>query len=362
MKSAPFSRRRAVAGFASWLAASPLSRGQELIGEPPGRIAPARELVNTFEFESMAARKLDPPDFDLIAGSDRAAFDRITLRPRMMVNSLNLDLTAELFGEKLFAPILVGPASGQKRFHPEGELAMARGASAAKTVMLVSSRSSYPLEQIAAQSKVSLWYQAYPEPEADAVRTRVQRAVDSGCKAVCITVGTPYQPAGAAGAPKPSRLPPMSNPAADWKVIDRLRQGIRVPVLLKGIMTPEEARTAVERGVQGIVVSNHGGHFTTGLAAPIEVLPSIVDAVGGKAPVFIDGSFRRGTDVIKGLALGARAVLVCRPSLWGLAAYGTEGVRTVLELLQTELARDMAMCGKVTLQTLDRSLVTIHQR
>jgi len=362
MNDPRFSRRRAVAGFASWLAASPLLRGQQVSGEPPGRIAPPQELVNTFEFEAMAERKLAPPVFAAIAGGDRAAFDRITLRPRMMVNSLNLDLTAGLFGERLFAPILAGPASEQKQFHPDGELAMARGASAAKTLVVVSSRSSYPVEKIAAQSKGPWWYQDYPEGDAEAVRTRVQHAVDTGAKAVCITVGTPYQPAGAGGVPKPAHLVPMGNPGADWKLIDRLRQGIRVPVLLKGIMTPEEARTAVERGIQGIVVSNHGGRFSTGLATPIEALPSIVDAVGGRVPVLIDGSFRRGTDVIKGLALGARAVLVCRPSLWGLAAYGAEGVQAVLEMLQTELARDMAMCGKVTLQSLDRSLVTIHQR
>ena len=362
MNDPRFSRRRAVAGFASWLAASPLLRGQQLSGEPPGRIAPAQELVNTFEFETMAGRKLAPPVFAAIAGGDRAAFDRITLRPRMMVNSLNLDLTASLFGERLFAPILAGPASEQKRFHPEGEVAMARGAAAAKTLLVVSGRSSNPLEQIAAQAKGPFWYQAFPEADAEAVRTRIQRAADAGAKAVCITVGTPYRPAGAGGIPRPSHLTPMGDPGADWKLIDHLRQGVRVPVLLKGIMTAEEARTAVERGIQGIVVSNHGGRFTTGLAAPIEVLPSIVEAVGGKAPVLIDGSFRRGTDIIKGLALGARAVLVCRPSLWGLAAYGAEGVQTVLEMLQTELARDMAMCGKVTLQSLDRSLVTIHQR
>jgi isopentenyl diphosphate isomerase/L-lactate dehydrogenase-like FMN-dependent dehydrogenase len=154
----------------------------------------------------------------------------------------------------------------------------------------------------------------------------------------------------------------MGNPGVDWSAIDRLRQGIRVPVLLKGIMSAEEARTAVERGIAGIVVSNHGGLLVSGFAAPIEVLPSIAEAVGGKAPLLVDGGFRRGTDVLKGLALGARAVLLGRPPMWGLAAYGADGVRTLLKLLQAELARDMAMCGKVTVGDIDRNLVAIHRR
>jgi 4-hydroxymandelate oxidase len=362
MMNALFNRRHAVTGFASWLAASPLLRGQQLAGEPPGRIAPVDELVNAFEFGAMAERQLGSATFERIAGSDRRAFDRMTLRPRMMVNTLNLDLTTELFSEKMFAPILVGPVSDQKRFHAEGELATVQGASAAKAVTVISSRSSYPLEQIVAQSKTTLWFQVYPEPDMNAVRTRVERAVDLGCKAVCITVGAPYQPADQGGVSNPSELPVMGNPGLNWSAIDRLRQGVHVPVLLKGIMSPEEARTAVERGIAGIVVSDYGGLLVNGLAAPIEVLPSIAEAVGGKAPLLVDGGFRRGTDMLKGLALGARAILLGRPPMWGLAAYGADGVCTLLKLLQTELARDMAMCGKVTVGDIDRNLVTIHRR
>ena len=362
MTNGLLTRRRAVTGFASWLAACPLLRGQQLLGEPQGRIAPVDELVNTFEFGAMAERQLGTSTFERITGSDRRAFDRITLRPRMMVNSLNLDLTTELFGEKMFAPILVGPVSDQKRFHPQGELATVQGASAAKAITVVSSRSSCPLEQLAAQSKTTLWYQVYPEADMKAVRTRVERAVALGFKAICITVGTPYQLAGAGGVVNPSELPGMGNPGLDWSAIERLRQGIRVPVLLKGIMNPEEARIAVERGIMGIVVSDHGGLPGGGLAAPIDVLPSIAEAVGGKVPLLVDGGFRRGTDVLKGIALGARAVLLGRPPMWGLAAYGAEGVRTLLKLLQTELARDMAMCGKVTVGDIGRNLVTIHRR
>lgn len=342
------SRRRALASLGSLVAASPLLQGQELIGEPPGRITPRAETVNVFEVEAVAKRKLPGVVYSHIAGSDRRGFDRITFRPRMLVDVRKLDLATELFGERLIAPILAGPIAEQQQFHPEGELATVRGAAAAKTVMVVSSRSSQPIEKIAAQAKTSLWYQVYPEPDVNALRKRVQEAARAGCKAVCLTVGAPYR---AAGATK-----------VDWKMIDELRQGISLPFLLKGIMSPEEAQLAVARGVQGIVVSNHGGLLSPGLAAPIDMLPSIADAVGQKAPILIDGSFRRGSDILKALALGARAVLIGRPVMWGLAAYGAEGVQTVLEMLQSELARTMGLSGKPNIHAIDRSLVKIHVR
>jgi len=360
MTSEPFTRRHAVSRFASWLAASPLLDAQRLVGEPAGRIAPVKELVNTFEFAAMAERQLGSIAFELIAGSDRRAFDRMTLRPRMMVKTENLDLTTELFGEKMFAPILVGPVAEQKRFHPEGELATVEGASAAKAVTVISSRSSCPLDEIAAHAEATLWYQVYPEPDVNAARAGIAKAVDLGCKAVCITVGTEYQAADRRRAPDPPA--PAEISSLDWSAIDRLRQGIRVPVLLKGIMNPDEARKGVERGIAGIVVSDPSGTQVSGLASPIEMLPSIAEAVGGKAPILIDGGFRRGTDVLKGLALGARAVLVARPPMWGLAGYGADGVGTLLKMLQTELARDMAMCGKPTVADLDRTVVSIHRR
>ncbi len=358
----PFTRRRALESLGSLIAASPLLQGQELIGEPPGRIAPRLEVVNVFEIEAVAKRKLSGAAYSKISGSDRKAFERMTFRPRMLIDVQQLDLTTELFGEKLFAPILVGPMADQQQFHPEGELATVRGAASAKTAMVVSGRSSQPIEKIVAEAKTSLWYQVYPEPDMNAVQTRVQHAVKAGCKAVCLTVGTPYWPAGIDGPPNPSRLKAMGSPKVDWSTIDQLRQTVKVPFVLKGIMSPEEAQAAVQKGIQGIVVSNHGGLFSTGLAAPIDMLPSIVDAVGGRVPVLIDGSFRRGTDVLKALALGARAVLIGRPVVWGLSAYGAEGVQTVLGMLQSELARNMGLCGKSNIAAVDRTLVKIHLR
>jgi len=353
MKWPSLSRRQALAAYGSLLAGSPVLEAQQLIGEPPGRIAPASELVNAYEFEGMAQRRLGSVVSLEIASGDRKAMDRITFNPRMMVNTYKLDLTTPLFGESLFAPILIGPTSEQKRFHPEGELAMARGAAQAKTLMVVSDRSSYPIDQIAAQAKTPLWYQVYAEPDASALRSRIDLAVQAGCKVVVITVGIPDQSAG-----KASSAPTL----VDWSAIDRLRQAIKVPVVLKGIMTPEDARTAVSRGVQGIVVSSYAGRPVPGTASTILALPAIADAVGGNAPILVDGGFTRGSDVLKALALGAQGVLLGRPALWALAGYGADGVKYLLQLIQNELARDMVMCGLVNMKAITRAAVTIHRR
>ena len=363
MKKNKLTRRRALAGFGSLIAASPLSADQppKLIGEPPGRIAPRADLVNVLEFEGMAERSLNPGLFATIAGGDRAYFDRITFRPRMMVPTTNLDLTVEIFGEKMFTPIMAGPISRQQALHPDGELATVRAAAAAKAAMVVSSDSSVPIEKLAAEAKTSLWYQIFPDRNVNTARTRIQTAVKAGCKAIVLTVSAPYRAAGSEGPPSPGKLPALGIAAADWRVIDQLRQGLTVPFVLKGIMTPEEAQAAVQKGVQGIVVSNYGGLLTPGLAPPMEMLPGIADAVGGRVPVLIDGSFRRGSDILKALVLGAQCVLLARPVMWGLAAYGADGVQGVLEMLQTELGRSITQCSKPNLKALDRTVVKIHQ-
>jgi len=338
-------RRKALAGCASLFAAAPLARAQKNAGEPPGRIPPVLDLVNAEEFEGVAARRLDSQAFAEIAGTERKALDRITLRPRMMVDTTKLDLSSTLFGQTLFTPILVGPASGQKRYHPEGELAMARGASAAKAIMVVAGKSSFPIEEIVAAAKTPLWYQEYVEPEIAPVRARVEKAVAAGCKVLCITLTTDAPAAG-----------------VNWRAIDTLRRGLSVPVVLKGIMSPEEAQEAISMGMQGIIVSSYSPRPLTGLASPIEVLPSIADVVAGRIPILLDGSVRLGSDVLKALALGAKAVLLGRPPLWGLAAYGAPGVQSVVELIQSSFARDMAMCGKLTLKDIDRTVVAVHRR
>jgi 4-hydroxymandelate oxidase len=353
MKRFGFTRRQALCACGSVLAGSRRAQPQDLIGEPPGRVPPPSELINAFEFELMAKRKLDSAVYAEIAGCERGPMDRITFNPRMMVNTTALDLTTPLFGDNLFAPILIGPIADQRRYHPDGELAMLRGAVAAKTALVVADHSSVPIEEIAAQAKTSLWCQIYPGSDASAARTRATRAVKAGCKVVVITVGVPYRQAGADEAPGP--LP-------DWKSIDQVRQGITVPVVLKGIMTPDDARTAVSHGFQGIVVSNYGGRSIPATESSVLALPAIADAIGGKAAILVDGGFRRGSDVLKALALGAQAVLLGRPAAWSLAAYGAEGVQNMLQIIQNELARDMIMCGLVNMKSMTRAAVTIHRR
>ena len=267
---------------------------QQLIGEPPGRITPVDETVNIFEVEAMAQRRLDALTYAEIAGSDRRAFDRMTFRPRMMVDTTKLDLTLQLFGSPMFS-------------------------------------------QIAPEAKAGFWYQVYPDTD----KQRLGAAVAAGCKAVCLT---------------------LSDSGDDWKSIDAMRQGLKVPFLLKGVMNAGDAGDAVKKGVQGVVVSSYvaGPVAANAMASPMEVLPGIVDA-GGKIPILIDGSFRRGSDILMALALGATGVIIGRPVAWGLAAFGAPGVQHVMELLQSELARDMAMCGKVDLKAIDKSMVKVHK-
>ena len=193
----------------------------KLEGEPKGRITPREEVANVFEVESVAERKLGAALYAAIAGGDRQAFDRILLRPRRFVNVERLDLTVDLLGQKMFTPILIGPAERQQDFHPEGELAMVRGASLAQAVVVISSRSSQPIEKIAAESKTPLWYQVDPEPDMAPVLASVQRAVKAGCKVVCVTVGAPYRPAG--GATK-------GNPLVSGAAVDQIRRAANVPV------------------------------------------------------------------------------------------------------------------------------------
>ena len=345
-----FTRRDAFAGLGALVGnASGAGRQDDTATRRP-RLVPRDELVNLLEFEEMARVTLPDAAYAAIAGSNREAFDRMSLRPRVFVRSSTLDLTTELFGERMFAPILVAPISEQQRFHPDGELATVQGASEASTTMLLSSQSSHPVERIARQAETTLWYQVDANAERGTVRTQIHQAVDAGCKAVCIDVGA-----------RPSdQFPPSGAAGPDWRMVDALREGLDVPLLLKGIMKPEDARGAMENGLSGVVVSSGG--VARDDPSPVEMLAPVVDAVEGQIPVLIDGSFRRGTDVIKALALGATAVLLGRPPMWGLAAYGAQGVRAVLTMLQTELARTMINVGKPTMDMLGRDLVKIHSR
>ena len=313
----------------------------------PSRLPRREELVNTLEFEEVAKLALPPAVFATIAGSARAAFDRMTFRPRVLVPALDMDLSVQLLGETLFTPIIVGPVADQRRYHADGELATARGASAAHAVMIVSSRSSTPIDAIAAQMKTPLWYCVYPDANA---RQQIARAIGAGCRAVFVAAGESDQPS--------QRTRAMS---FDWRTIEAIRGGVDVPVVIKGVMTPQQAKAAIEAGMHGVVVSDYGAAVSD-KQAPIEALASIVEVCAGKAAVLIDGSFRRGSDIAKALVLGAHATLVARPVMWGLAAYGADGVQAIIELLQNDLGRNMGALGAPNLKSLNRDMVRIHRR
>jgi 4-hydroxymandelate oxidase len=292
------------------------------------RMPPPEDLANTLEMEAAARRRLPPERFDEVSGGDRMAFDRITFRPRLMVNATGLDLSIDLFGEKHFAPILIGPTAEHGRYHPEAETATAAGAEAAKAGLVLAERTSGGAKGI--KTSTPLWRQV-----------GLERPEWGNASVLVVT---------------------LTGGRMDWGAFERLRSGSQRPVVLKGLMSPRDAAIARDRGASGIIVSNWRPAGLPGVAAPIEVLPSIAAELQGKLPILIDGGFRRGSDILKALALGARAVLVGRPVLWGLAAYGARGVQQVMEQLQTELARDMAMCGITRCEQASREHVRIHSR
>jgi 4-hydroxymandelate oxidase len=292
------------------------------------RRPPLAELINAFEFEDVAKQVLPASSFATIAGSDRTAFDRITMHPRLLVPMLELDLTVELFGDAHYTPILVGPVSEQRRYHSDGELATIRGASTAQATMVASGASSVAIDDIAREAKTPLWFAVYAD-DASAARAQAERALGAGCKVLCI--------AAAAGK-------------LDWRAVDQIRKGASAPIVIKGIATVDEANRAAAQGARGIVVSS------------LTALPSVVDAVGARVTVLADTNFRRGSDVLKALALGARGVLIARPVTWALAGYGADGVRALLELLQSDLARHMGALGAENLTALNRSFLRIHRR
>jgi len=327
-------------GALSCLPAASLLRGQS-IGDRAGSVTPIGELANVLEIREIARGKLPDGLYEAVAGPERRMLERITFRPRLLVDTTHLDLSLDLLGGRLFAPILGAPLSGLAVYHPEGEVGLAKGAAASRTLPIISSKSSSPLREIAAAANGPWWYQVFAGGDSEATLGAAQQGLQAGCKAICLTMG------GQSGR-------------IGWTSVERLRDRLKAPLVLKGILGPEEAVLAVRHHVDAIVVSNYGA--PPGFAEPIEMLPAIAQAVNGRIPILIDGGFRRGTDILKALALGARAVLVGRPLVWGLTVYGALGVQAVLEMLQTELARNMALCGRPDLASIDRTLVKVHSR
>jgi isopentenyl diphosphate isomerase/L-lactate dehydrogenase-like FMN-dependent dehydrogenase len=346
----------------------------------------ARGLLPPDLFERWFGSRHDPlwqTNFNNIDG-----FDRVYLRPRVLAADPDVDLATTVLGQQASFPVYLAPAGAQMRFNPDGELASARAARSAGTVFAVSFGSSYSLEEVRAVSDGPLLFQLYLLKDRGLTAEIVKRAEHADYHALIITVDQPAtrtrERDGASYALRMARQPekltsnttPFGNlrgtginneediieaqePRLSWAAIDWLRDVTSLPIVIKGVQTPEDARLAAEHGAAAIVVSNHGGHSLSGAYPTILTLPEIVDAVGDRVEIHLDGGVRRGTDVLKALAAGARAVAIGRGMYWGLAVGGEQGVKTVLDVLNEELYLACLFCSVTSIREVDRSLIRL---
>lgn len=329
------------------------------------------------EFEPLAAQRMDPTCHSYVAGwagtgataaANRQAFSRYVLVPRTFVDVHELDLGTTVLGQSIDLPVLFGPSGYQALSHPEGELASARASRRVGTTLVLSTSSNYTLEEVGAVAQAP-WYQLYWFTDESVTRDMIERAATAGYSAVALTVDAPVRlwregefrnppniPDGIISANVPDRpLKIASN--LTWKSLEWLRSISPLKIVLKGIMTGEDARLAVEHGVDGVIVSNHGGRALDWVMPTLDALPEVVDAAGDRMEVYFDGGIQRGSHVLKALGLGARAVLLGRAIPWGLATGGEEGVVRYLDLVRGELASVMGLCGVTSARHVDRSVV-----
>jgi 4-hydroxymandelate oxidase len=391
----PFTRREALASTGTLAVAAILPRakafGQDSNPSPQKLATSNPDPICLADFEPLAKAKMTATSWEYItAGAadeitvrwNKEAYQRIRLRPRVLVDVSKLDTSVTLFGQEHAFPILLAPTSAQTLTHPEGELATARGAGAAGAAMVLSSFSSTSLEEVAAVAKTPLWFQLYAQSDHGFTRDLVQRAEAGGYRALCLTVDTPISGARNRETRADVKLPPMPNlkgfkgvpngglrtgslqifsslldATLSWKDVEWLSSFAKVPLLVKGVLNPDDADRAVKSGVAGIMVSNHGGRNLDTVPATIDALPQVADKVSGRVPVLVDGGIRRGTDVLKALALGANAVLIGRPYVYGLGAAGEAGVTKVLNILQREFQMAMVLTGRTNIGSIDRSVI-----
>jgi isopentenyl diphosphate isomerase/L-lactate dehydrogenase-like FMN-dependent dehydrogenase len=301
---------------------------------------------------------------------NREALDRLAIRQNILVDVREVDLSTSLLGIPLPWPVAIAPMGGLVLFHPEGDLEMARGAELADTLQFLSGATGWPVEEVAKASAAPKMFQLYHHGDRGWVADLLAQVEASGYLAVCLTadvqvygrrerdIANRFSPREAMSkAPHPRGPDPAYQARLTWEDLDWLRKTTRLPIGLKGVMTPADARRAVERGAGIVWVSNHGGRQLDHTQSTIDALPPIVDAVGDRASIIVDGGFSRGTDVIKGLARGARVVAIGRTVLWGLAAEGAAGVACALAILREEIRTALALAGQTTVKALAPDLV-----
>src|SRR2546422_4991938 len=384
-------RRQAFSNLLRFLLASPLPGAQQYLGAAD----PMMDLANVFDFARLARSKLDPVAWDYLdeGGKDevslrdnREAFNRLVLRPRILKDVHQIDLSTSLLSKKLHYPIFICPTGGKNCFYRNGEEEVARAAAASNALLVTSGG----IEQFLASGKgPKNWWQYTLGGELRSKLTLLnftEKLEDLGCAGICITVDSmlvshrersihnkfvrewcdkeiPRDTQGhliykSGDLPwRTDVYPERPFPTPTWDDVRRLRDATQLPVILKGVLTAEDSERSVRAGMSAIIVSNHGGRQLDHVGATIEALPECVQAASGKIPVLVDGGFRRGTDILKALALGATAIGIGRPYLWGLSCFGQRGVSRILDLMRIELALDMGMAGVARISEIDRKLV-----
>jgi 4-hydroxymandelate oxidase len=354
------------------------------------------DVINIFDLERLAKERLPVLAYDYYRSgawdettlkANRESYEKLKIHYKILVDVEKRDLSTTIFGQHVDFPILVAPTAFHKLAHPDGELATGRAALKAKTIMTLSSLSTTTIEEVAEATNKTFWFQLYINKQREYTRDLVARAESAGAKALVVTVDTPlwgrrerdvrngfhlpaglsainlvkYQQDGIAkgqtGAGLGQSFSWVLDATLQWEDLEWLATITKLPIIIKGVCRVDDAIKATEHGIKGILVSNHGGRQMDSAPATIDVLPAIVDAVGNQATVLMDGGIRRGTDAMKALAQGAKAVLVGRPVLWGLAAGGQQGVEKALSMLREELDLGMALSGCRNLKELNRSLL-----
>lgn len=344
-------------------------------------------LKNVFDFEKLS-RKVMGEDalLYLNGGADDLktvklnsdAFQEIQIRARRLIDVTNVSIKVELFGQTLENPIIMSPVGFQKFFHPDGEIGSAKASVKKKHQMIVSSVSNYSVNEIAAESQAELWFQLYPTVDRKVTKKLLERAEKAGCKVCVLTIDSPVLGNRERGGTTLTKLmdgnilkmgnyegimpegTTFDDAGLTWDIIAWLRANCSMKIVLKGIVTKEDAALSLKYNVDGIIVSNHGGRQLESLRPTIDCLPEIVEEINGKIPILIDGGIRRGTDVFKALALGATAVCIGRPYCWGLGALGQQGVEMVLDILKAELIRDMQLAGTPSIDDISRNHILIN--